>query len=173
MKQLILTDLYDRQIGTASKEQAHARGLLHRAFSVFIHDGRGRMLIQRRAADKYHSGGLWANACCSHPLEGETPQQAAHRRLPEEMGFDCPLQEQFSFVYFHRFGEELYEYEYDHVFLGEYTGAVLPDPSEAQEICWIPFEALERDLKEHPERYCVWFITAAPRILEALRGGGQ
>ncbi|MCI5800981.1 MAG: isopentenyl-diphosphate Delta-isomerase [Oscillospiraceae bacterium] len=168
---LILVDPEDRPAGEATKEEAHRKGLLHRAFSVFLHDGNGRMLIQRRARGKYHSAGLWANACCSHPRTGEELTQAVRRRLKEELGACCPVEEQFSFVYYHRFGETLYEYEYDHVFLGQYSGPLRPDPEEAEETRWVPFDELLEDLRLFPERYCVWFITAAPRILSALTEG--
>ena len=167
-EKLILVDLYDREIGSAEKLKAHEDSLLHRAFSIFIHDG-SRMLIQQRQKNKYHSGGLWANACCSHPREGETLGSAIHRRLLEEMGFDCPLKEQFSFVYRTEFNNGLCEYEYDHVFLGEYSGKVVPNPEEASLIRWISFAELERELLETPEQFCSWFLIAAPKVLAQIQ----
>jgi isopentenyl-diphosphate delta-isomerase len=168
-EQLILVDLCDREIGQAEKLYTHERSLLHRAFSVFIHDGEGRMLIQKRNADKYHSGGLWANACCSHPRIGEKTQEAVHRRLIEEMGFDCPVEEPFSFVYRTVFENGLTEYEYDHVFLGSYSGLVKPNPAEASEVRWVPYGQLEDELLHRPQDFCSWFLIAAPRVLQILR----
>lgn len=118
--QLILVDLDDVPIGSAGKAEVHRRGLLHRAFSVFLTDGE-RMLLQRRSRGKYHSGGLWANACCSHPRAGESLEQAVPRRLKEELGISCPVEELFSFHYFSQYGPQLFEYELDHVFLGRWV----------------------------------------------------
>ena len=123
MEELILVDLDDREIGTMDKAEAHRLGRLHRAFSVFIVDC-DRMLIQQRNRGKYHSGGLWANACCSHPRHGETLPEATERRLREELGISCELRELFDFVYFSRYVDDLFEYEYDHVFVGEYSGFI-------------------------------------------------
>ena len=164
---LILVDPLDRQIGTTTKAHAHRDGLLHRAFSVFIvHDG--KMLIQRRNAGKYHSGGLWANACCSHPRDGEALTDAVQRRMAEEIGFCCPVEEIGHFVYRSQYHEHLYEYEYDHVFLGSYDGEVSFNPEEISEVKWIGLEELAKDLVENPQRYSSWFFTAAPMVLEHL-----
>lgn len=164
---LILVDTYDRQIGTMGKMEAHRKGRLHRAFSIFIIQD-GKMLIQKRRQDKYHSGGLWANACCSHPRNGEELEQAVHRRLQEEVGFDCPLQELFHFTYRSKYAEELFEYEIDHVFIGSYDGEVALNPEEVEEIRWISFDALARELLEQPDQYSTWFQIAAPKVLEHL-----
>lgn len=166
--QLILVDVYDHQTGTAGKEEAHRKGLLHRAFSVFlVRDG--SMLIQQRALHKYHSGGLWANACCSHPRSGEELTQAVPRRLKEELGIPgADVKELFSFVYRHAFTPELYEYEYDHVFVGTYNDELALNPEEACACRWVPFEELALELKDHPERFAVWFLTAAPAVLKFL-----
>lgn len=166
--QLILVDLYDREIGSAGKREAHARPLLHRAFSVFLTDGEGRLLLQKRAAEKYHSGGLWANACCSHPRRGEQLIPSAESRLREELGMSCPLTEVGSFVYCHRFSETLFEYEYDHVLLGKYSGPLRPDPEEIEELRWVTPQALVQELLMVPEHFAVWFLTAAPMVLHAL-----
>ena len=165
---LILVDPLDRQIGTAGKAEAHRDGLLHRAFSVFIVRD-GKLLIQRRNIDKYHSGGLWANACCSHPRDGEALCDAVQRRMREELGFCCPVEEIGHFVYRSRYAEHLYEYEYDHVFLGSWDGEVLPNPEEVSEIRWISPEELARDLRENAQNYGTWFVTAAPMVLEHLQ----
>lgn len=165
--EIILVDLFDNEIGYTDKTDAHARGLLHRAFSVFvIHDG--RMLIQKRHRDKYHSGGLWTNACCSHPRRGESLTDAVARRMQEELGFASEVREQFQFVYRHVFDNGVTEYEYDHVFLTDYDGEVRVDPLEAEEIKWITVEDLARDLLNRPELYTVWFQIAAPEILRRM-----
>lgn len=169
MDELILVDIFDRETGFCSKEEAHRRGLLHRAFSVFAYSG-GSMLIQQRAFGKYHSGGLWANTCCSHPRRGESLENAVRRRLREETGITGRPEEAFSFVYRHSFRPDLHEYEYDHVFLMEYDGEVTADPEEIAAVRWIPFDRLAGELLDCPEKYAPWFLTAAPRVL-ALMGG--
>lgn len=168
MRSLILTDLFDHEIGSMSKSEAHRLGRLHRAFSVFIVDG-DKMLIQKRHRDKYHSGGLWANACCSHPAQGEALDDAVSRRLQEELGVRCGVREAFSFVYFAQFAEDLFEYEYDHVFIGNYSGPCDYDRSEIEELQWISFEELERRMLERPQDFAVWFMIAAPKVLRMLR----
>ncbi|HEX7957304.1 MAG TPA: isopentenyl-diphosphate Delta-isomerase, partial [Pyrinomonadaceae bacterium] len=117
-EQLILVDADDRELGAGEKLEVHRAGALHRAFSVFVFDGRGRLLMQRRAAGKYHSGGLWSNTACGHPRPGEATRAAARRRLREEMGLDCELSAAFEFVYRAELGDSLVEHEYDHVFVG-------------------------------------------------------
>ena len=125
---LILVDVFDNPIGTADKRRAHTVPLLHRAFSVFLINDRGELLLQKRASGKYHSGGLWANACCSHPRVGEESIPSAEARLMEELGVTCPLREIGCFVYLHRFHDALYEYEYDHVLIGRHCGPFTPSP---------------------------------------------
>ena len=125
--ELILVDVFDREIGCIPKETAHRHPYLHRAFSIFLYHEQ-KLLLQKRAAEKYHSGGLWANACCSHPRWGEKLAEACQRRLQEELGIVCPLQELTSFVYLHQFGPKLYEYEYDHILLGQYAGPLQVNP---------------------------------------------
>jgi isopentenyl-diphosphate delta-isomerase len=146
------------------KMQAHAKGLLHRAFSVFIFNSKGEMLIQQRADKKYHSGGLWTNACCSHPMPGETIESAAHRRLKEEMGFDTPLHKVFSFSYKASFSNGLIENEYDHVFSGVYDGTVNPVENEVKDYCYMPVSAIKDSLATHPAKYTEWFKIAFPRL---------
>ena len=165
---IILVDLFDRPVGTAKKYDAHTSALLHRAFSVFLIDG-DRMLLQRRAKGKYHSGGMWANSCCSHPSIGEETEEAAHRRLEEELGMDCPLKEIGSFVYYHQFGPHLHEYEYDHIFVGKYGGDFSPAPTEIAELRWVSLDQLAKELLKWPERFAVWFLTAAPYVLKWLK----
>ena len=173
-EEIILVDLSDHETGTCEKITAHREKRLHRAFSLFVTDGAGHMLIQRRAAGKYHSAGLWCNACCSHPRSGEVLRDAVARRAEEELGlgtfpYGSP-EEMFSFVYYADFGE-LAEYEYDHVFLARLDPDTLlhPDPEEIEELRWVTYEDLEEKLISHPGRFSVWFLTAAPRILSILR----
>jgi isopentenyl-diphosphate delta-isomerase len=166
---VVLVDENDHPIGLCEKQLAHARGVLHRAISVFIFDTSGeRMLIQQRALDKYHSGGLWSNACCSHPGPGETPIVAAHRRLNEELGFDCPLDFAFTFTYRADVGPSLVEHELDHVFVGRCDASPSPDPSEVEAMDWVPIRELAADVEARPERYSQWLAIALPRVLDAL-----
>ncbi|MEE1086811.1 MAG: isopentenyl-diphosphate Delta-isomerase [Schaedlerella sp.] len=164
---LILVDTSDNEIGSATKEEAHRIGQLHRAFSVFIIND-GKMLIQKRNINKYHSGGLWANACCSHPRFGETLDEAVPRRMIEEIGFACKVEEVGHFVYRTQYHESLYEFEFDHVFLGNYAGEVEFNEEEIEEVKWITFHDLKKDLVKHPEKYSSWFMIAAPMVLERI-----
>lgn len=161
---IIKVDFDDNEIGFITKEEAHKSPILHRAFSIFIMNG-DKMLIQKRNPNKYHSGGLWTNACCSHPRKGESLEKAVHRRLVEEVGFDCELVEKFSFVYMRQFNENLYEYEYDHVFVGEYSGEVILNEEEATEYMWIDKAELKTRLREKPEEFTTWFFIAASKII--------
>jgi len=169
--QVVLVDIFDRALGTCEKLEAHRRGLLHRAFSVFLYHG-DRLLLQQRAAHKYHSGGLWANTCCSHPRPGEAVAGAACRRLREETGIGCQIQEAFSFVYRHVFPDGLIEYELDHVLIGQYGGSFAPDPEEAAVMTYVPSDELARLLLEQPQRFAPWFVIAAPQVLRLLRQPG-
>ena len=167
METVILVDHFDNEIGREEKLAVHEKALLHRAFSVFLMDG-PRMLLQKRQSNKYHSAGLWANACCSHPRSGESTADAAPRRLWEEMGVECALNEVFSFVYFAPVGENLIEYEYDHVFVGKYHGPVRPNPEEAEEVRWVHRNDLSNDMLQNPRAYAPWFHIAAPKIMALL-----
>jgi isopentenyl-diphosphate delta-isomerase len=166
MEHVILVDEHDKAIGQEEKMKAHEEGSLHRAFSIFVFNAKGEMLLQQRAKTKYHSGGLWTNACCGHPRPGEETAQAAHRRLQEEMGFDCPLQEMFAFTYQVDFDNGLKEHEYDHVFVGMFEGNVSPNPQEADDNSWVPLEKLEEDVATSPERYTYWFREALSKFAE-------
>ena len=165
--EIALVDLDDRITGYALKADVHRDGLLHRACSIFITNG-SEMLLQRRNVRKYHSGGLWSNACCSHQRRGEELEEAVHRRLREELGFDCELRESFRFVYRTEFRNGLTEYEYDHVFVGRYDGPVTADPEEAEEIMWVPFGELTARLETSPEEFSSWFVISAPAVLASL-----
>ena len=163
---VILVDENDNQIGIEEKIKAHEDAKLHRAFSIFIFNSKGEMLLQQRACEKYHSGCLWTNATCSHPRPGEEVADAAHRRLQEEMGFDCELKKAFSFIYKAEFDHGLTEHEFDHVFIGNYDGIVLPNSDEADDYQWIDVETLKKDIQHHPERYTVWFKIAFEKVME-------
>ena len=166
--ELILVDLTDKEIGFGEKLAVHQVGQLHRAFSVFvIHNG--KMLIQRRAVSKYHSGGLWANSCCSHPRRGEKLFGSARARIREELGADISeLEELFSFVYRCSFENGLTEYEYDHVLLADYNGPVYPNPAEVECVKWVELSELKQTMLEQPEAFASWFIIAAPRVMALL-----
>lgn len=166
-EKIVLVDLDDRITGSETKIRVHEEGLLHRAFSIFIIDDT-KMLLQRRNIDKYHSGGLWSNACCSHQRERELLDDAVHRRLYEELGIDCSLSEVFSFVYRTIFENGLTEYEFDHVFVGEYNGTININYEEASEVKWFEFEKLKKMMQSNPELFSSWFIIAAPRIMHII-----
>ncbi len=168
-EQVILVDENDRELGTEPKLAAHERGLLHRAVSVFLFDGRGNTLLQRRAAGKYHSAGLWANACCSHPRPGESAADAARRRLREEMGVDCELRPIHTFTYRADVGGGLVEHELDHVFAGRFDGEPAPNPAEVADWRWHDVAALERDVEANPERYARWLAAALRGLPESER----
>ena len=167
--ELVAVDIFDRELGVVTKQQAHERPILHRAFSVFLVNKDGKILIQQRAFNKYHSGGLWANACCSHPRSGEDVVESARARLKEELNITADLTELFSFVYLHKFNDNLYEYEYDHVLLGEYNGAILLNTTEASAFRWVTPDKLAEELSRYPEKFASWFITCAPKVLEILK----
>jgi isopentenyl-diphosphate delta-isomerase len=168
---LVLVDENDREIGTGEKLSVHRSGALHRAFSVFIFDAEGRLILQRRARAKYHSAGLWSNTCCGHPRPGESVAVAAQRRLREEMGFDTPLTRVFSFVYRAALDQGLTEHELDHVFTGSFDGVPSPDPAEVAEWRAIPTGDLVADLTAHQDRYSVWLRPALEGLLEKRVSG--
>lgn len=161
---VILVNEQDEPVGTMEKLEAHQKGLLHRAFSVFITNSKGELLLQQRALDKYHSGGLWTNTCCSHPLPDEDILTAAHRRLMEEMGFDCDLEEVFSFTYRAEFDNGLTEHEFDHVLIGRYDGSVQPDSSEVMSYKFASPDEVRHLLLTAPETFTHWFHIAFPKI---------
>ncbi len=163
--QVTLVDENDREIGVEGKMAAHRSGKLHRAISVFIFDSAGRLLLQKRAAGKYHSAGLWSNTCCSHPRHGEHRLAAAHRRLQEEMGLACELQEVFSFVYRAELSNDLIENEYDYVFFGHYEGVPQPDPEEVEDWKWADMALLKKDLQTNPQAYTFWLAACIDRVI--------
>lgn len=163
---LILVNEKDEVTGFGEKMDVHRKGLLHRAFSVLIMNSKEELLLQKRADDKYHSAGLWTNACCSHPLKGEDTLSAAQRRLREELGFDCGLNFAFKFRYEAALDNELIEHELDHVFTGRYDGPVYPNPSEVSDITWISLDKLEDSLTREPETYTIWFRLIMGRLAD-------
>ena len=168
---LVLVDEYDNPIGSCAKLAAHENGgRLHRAFSVFIFNRRGQMLLQRRADTKYHFGGLWTNACCSHPRRDQPVEAEAHRRLREELGIDASLEWAFSFVYRARDPVTgLVEHEFDHVFIGHFDGTPRPDPAEVGAWQWVDPAELSRDVQANATRYTPWFTIALDRLLRHTR----
>lgn len=165
---VVLIDENDQALGLMEKQEAHVSGLLHRAFSVFVFNSKNELLLQQRAADKYHSPLLWTNSCCSHPRENETYLEAAHRRLQEELGFDCELEEKFHFIYKAQLGEQLFEHELDRVFVGYYEGGIQINKEEVEAVKWIGMEELIKDIQEAPENYTAWFKIIFDKYLEKL-----
>ena len=167
-KKVILVNENDMVMGSAEKMEAHEKGLLHRAFSIFVFNSRGEMLMQQRAIDKYHSGGLWTNACCSHPEPGEETAKAARKRLGEEMGFDIPVVQIFDFVYKATFDNGLTEYEFDHVFTGMYDGIIYPDKDEVQDYCYKSLHDIENAITIKQDHFTAWFKIAFPLIKDSM-----
>jgi isopentenyl-diphosphate delta-isomerase len=167
-EQVILVNEQDEETGTIEKMEAHRKALLHRAFSVFIFNAKGEMLLQQRAMGKYHSPGLWTNACCSHPRPGEQVEEAASRRLKEEMGIDTSLEKAFDFIYRTEFENGLTEFEFDHVYTGTYTGNLNPDSQEVNDYCFRSMDDIEQDLHQRPEKYTSWFKIALPLLSEKI-----
>ena len=156
-EKVILVDREDNPVGTLPKMEAHEKGVLHRAFSVFILNQKGELMLQQRALHKYHSPALWTNTCCSHQREGEENFQAGTRRLEEEMGFSVPLEELFSFIYKAPFDNGLTEHELDHVMLGYYEGIPEINSDEVNAWKWMSLNEIASDLTVNPESYTVWF----------------
>jgi isopentenyl-diphosphate delta-isomerase len=165
-EQVILVDPQDHQIGTMEKMEAHLTGALHRAFSVFIFNRKGELLLQQRALNKYHSAGKWTNTCCSHPRPGELTEDAAQRRLMEEMGMKCDLKYGFSFLYEASFSNDLTEHEYDHVFLGLSDELPQINLSEVAAFKYVDPGTLFADLKESPDQYTEWLKICFDRVMD-------
>lgn len=152
---MILVNEQDEVLGSMEKMEAHQKGVLHRAFSVFIHQ-QGKILLQQRSLSKYHSRGLWTNTCCSHPRLNESLADAGSRRLKEEMGIDCPVKPAFHFIYRAQLDSGLIENELDHVLFGSYQGLISPNPDEVMDYKWMDWNELKADITAHPERYTAW-----------------
>lgn len=173
MEEVILVTEQDEPVGSMEKMEAHRTGTLHRAFSIFIVNDHNEMLLQQRAKAKYHSGGLWTNACCSHPRVGEQTELAAMRRLQEELGFTVALTKIFDFRYRASFENGLTEHEYDHVYLGSYSGKVIPAIDEVQDYCYKKMEDIEATISSHPHKYTAWFCIAFPKVKLWMQGRKQ
>lgn len=169
--QVILVDSEDRPIGVMEKLEAHQKGLLHRAFSVFLVNNQNKILLQRRALSKYHSPGLWTNSVCSHQCVDESNEEAAARRLNEELGIEeAPeLKDLFTFQYHAKFDNGLQEHEFDHVLFGKYNGYLLPNPEEVAEVKWMDADEISEWLERSPEEFTVWFRLIFERFRGAIR----
>jgi isopentenyl-diphosphate delta-isomerase len=166
---VILVNSSDQMTGTMEKLQVHVAGKLHRAFSVFIFSHKGELLLQQRASGKYHSPGLWTNACCGHPRPGEETADAAHRRLIEEMGIDCFLTPVFQFTYEAALDNGLTEHEFDHVFFGISDQLPAPEPEEVGDYQYLPLDSIEHDLIERPGTYSEWLKICFGNVKKQYR----
>ncbi|WP_297805687.1 isopentenyl-diphosphate Delta-isomerase [uncultured Polaribacter sp.] len=167
-EQVVLVDEKDNPIGLMEKMEAHEKALLHRAFSVFIFNKKGELMLQQRAASKYHSPLLWTNTCCSHQRDGETNLEAGKRRLQEEMGFIAEIKEVFSFIYKAPFDNGLTEHELDHVMVGSFEGAPSINKEEVESYKWMNLEDLKSDIKNNPDIYTAWFKIIFDKSFEKL-----
>lgn len=156
-EQVILVNEKDEQLGLMPKQEAHIKGVLHRAFSVFIFNEKNELMLQQRALHKYHTPGLWTNTCCSHPRDGETTLDAGKRRLMEEMGFTTPLKETTSFIYKAPFDNGLTEHELDHILIGTYSGEPNINPDEVADWKWMTMDEVKKDIEQNPDIYTAWF----------------
>lgn len=154
---IIAVDKYDNELGPIEKMEAHYKGILHRAFSIFIFNSNNELLLQKRNKTKYHSPGLWTNTCCSHPRYDEKLEDATYRRLKEEMGFTCELKEIFNFLYKVNFEDNLIENEYDHVFIGIFNGKIIPNKNEVEDFKWVSINEIKLDIINNPHSYTFWF----------------
>ncbi len=168
LTQVVLVDENDHEVGIAEKMEAHRQGWLHRAFSVFVYNSHGEMLIHRRSAGKYHGAGLWTNACCSHPEPGEDMMSAVDRRLKQEMGMTLKTDKVLKTTYRLDMGNGLIEHEIDHVFLGVTDGVPRPDPEEVEEWAYVAPLTVEADIRVHPNRYTPWFRLLVPQVNAAF-----
>ena len=165
-ERVILVDEHDNPIGIGAKLPTHERGELHRAFSVFLINGAGEILLQQRATNKYHGGGLWANSACGHPRPGEETVAAARRRLQEEMGIEAELEPVFAFTYRAEMDRGLVEHEIDHVMIGFADDLPHPNPAEVAAWRWMSPESIRRELATDPDRYTPWFEPALEGLLD-------
>lgn len=169
MEEVILVNEADQEIGSMEKMEAHEKGLLHRAFSVFIFNDKGELLLQRRAKSKYHSGGLWTNTCCSHPRKGESLKEAASRRLQEEMGFEVETNPIHSFIYKAELDNNLTEHELDHILIGRYNDKPELNLEEADDWKYVKLDAIQSDIQMNPDNYTAWFKIIFKESLDKLK----
>ena len=167
-EQVVLVSENDEKLGLMEKMQAHENGILHRAFSVFLFNEKGEMLLQKRSANKYHSPNQWTNAVCSHPRNNETYLEGAQRRLMEELGIQAELSQKFHFIYKADVGQNLWEHELDHVFTGDFNGEVKINPEEVSEVRYISMENLEKEMIESPAHFTEWFKIILKEYKEHL-----
>ncbi len=165
-EEVILVDENDHETGTCEKLRAHEEGKLHRAFSIFVFNPDGQLLLQKRSRHKYHSDGLWTNTCCSHPRPGHAMEVEVKRKLMQEMGFACDVQWSFRFPYRVEFDNGMIEHEIDHVFIGRYDGKVSPNPAEVEDWKWMDLESLMIDVKTNSDAYSYWLKICIDRVLE-------
>lgn len=171
-EEVILVNENDEAIGVEEKLKTHLLGALHRAFSVFIFNSGGQLLLQKRAGTKYHSGGLWSNTCCGHPRPGESIEGASRRRLYEEMGFDCELKEVFDFIYRAELDDGLFEHEYDHVLVGGFDGEPNPNRDEVDDWKWVSLPELRLDMRRTPDAFTYWFKLTLGPLYGYIEGTG-
>ncbi len=164
MEKIAIVTQNDEIIGYEPKLSVHKNGLLHRAFSILIFNDKGEMLIQKRAQSKYHSGGLWTNACCSHLIENCTMDEYIHNRLKHEMGFDCPLEYLSKFQYVAKFENGLTENEIDHIYIGKWNGNPELNLEEAEDFCWKSLDEIKQDIENQPEKFTYWFKEIIKRF---------
>lgn len=167
-EKVILVNENDEQIGLMSKQEAHEKGVLHRAFSVFIFNNEEELLLQQRAFTKYHSPGLWTNTCCSHQRDGEDSVHAGIRRLQEEMGITATLKKTTSFIYRAPFDNGLTEHELDHILVGRFNGIPIINPEEVAQWKWMTLEEVKTDMEVHPEIYTIWFKIIFDKFYEYI-----
>jgi isopentenyl-diphosphate Delta-isomerase len=161
---VVLVDNHNKKLGVEEKMKAHIDGKLHRAFSIFVFNSKQELLIQQRAKEKYHCPMIWANTVCSHPRPKESYEKAIHRRLIEEMGFDCVLKKKFCFIYKVKFDNGLTENEYDCIFIGKYDDSPKPNPSEVMDFRWISLNDLKKDIEKYQKKYAEWFKIALRKM---------
>ena len=168
-EKVILVNEKDEPIGLMPKMEAHEKGLLHRAFSVFVFNDKNELMLQQRALSKYHSPGLWTNTCCSHQREGESNIEAGKRRLQEEMGFTTDLKDTMAFIYKAPFDNGLTEHEFDHILVGNFNDVPNLNPQEVSAWKWMKLEAVQKDMQIHPERYTEWFKIIFDKYYQSIQ----
>jgi isopentenyl-diphosphate delta-isomerase len=168
-EKVILVNEKDEPIGLMPKMEAHEKGLLHRAFSVFVFNDKNELMLQQRALSKYHSPGLWTNTCCSHQREEESNIEAGKRRLGEEMGFTTDLKDTLAFIYKAPFDNGLTEHEFDHILVGNFSDVPDLNPTEVSAWKWMKLEEIQKDMKDHPDRYTEWFKIIFDKYYQSIQ----